>query len=924
MGFVGRHAELALLRERLRVAQQGRPAMVLVAGEPGVGKTRLATEAAGLPQARDFHVAWGHCRETEGAPAYWPWTQALRTALRHLPDEDIPAEAAEVRPLLDLSTALTGTDRFRLFDAVGRVLEQVAQCRPLLLVFDDLHRADSPSLRLLRFVAGGIRDVPLLLLGTYRHTEIDHTHALVQLAEDEAGRERFSLLSLDGLSLQETLGLVEQVVGTDSRFDVQAVHEQTGGNPFFLTEVLRGDPHGSVPATVEAAIRARVRRLPEPGRQLLRSAAVLGREVDSRLLGLLTGRPPTEVTESLEPALAAGLLIGHSRVAGAYRFAHVLVQQVLYAGLSDTERERLHDHATEVLDGLSDADVTASEIAGHALRATGVAGGRQRAREHALRAARLAAGRLADEDAAGWYATALDVAPGTDEERVAVLCELGEVAARAALTTEARSAYERAWQLADRHGWTEVLGRAALGVGEVIVSAGTVDAALVRMLEQALARSGDTDSPLRVRLLARLAVELYWSPELPRARALATEAASAARRLDDGGALAAALAAQQFVLRGPRLLDERLRLGAELVALANRLGDEELELHARRLQVSDRLQRDLVAADAELAALAAFAEHTRRPLARWYVLIHRAMRASIRGHYDQALAFVDEMEALGRRIDAQPTSIYAVGQRFVVLRDLGRTGEVEAELRDVCAWYPIFATTRAMLAVHLAETGRCEEAGVLLDALAADRCASAPPDSLWLATVALLAETAARLDRADHAETLADLLAPFSGQAIVQGVVCWYGAADYYLGLAMGACGRLDDADEHFAAARRFHQAWAATPFLATTLADHAALLGHRDAPGDRQRAQQLAAEASEHARRIGLTRLPAPPSGGLTTRERDILERLTAGDTNKQIAGQFGISVHTVERHVTNIYNKIGARNRADATAFAFREHRT
>lgn len=920
--LVGRSDAWAALDHALEAAGEGQPQLVVVSGEPGIGKTRLVAEFAEHAEAGAV-VAWGRCRETEGAPAYWPWTQVLRTVFRHLSDEEIPAETEEVTPLLDLSTASTGTDRFRVFEAVGRVLEQVAQRWPLLLVFDDLHRADYPSLRLLRFVAGGIGDVPLLVLTTYRHTEIDPDHALVQLAEDKAGNERFSLLSLEGLSLQETVGLVEQVVGADSHLDVQAVHDQTGGNPFFLTEVLRSDPHGGVPATVEAAIRARVRRLPEPGRQLLRSAAVLGRDVDSRLLGCLTERSPTEVAESLEPALAAGLLIAHPGVAGAYRFAHVLVQQVLYAGLSDSERERLHDHATEVFEGLSDADVTASEIAGHALRATGVAGGRQRARAHALRAARLAAGRLAYEDAAGWYATALEVAPGTDEQRVAVLCELGEVAARAALTTEATNAYDRAWQLADRHGWTGVLGRAALGVGEVVVSAGTVDAGLVRMLEQALARGGDTDSPLRVRLLARLAVELYWSPELPRARALATEAVSAARRLRDDGALAAALAAQQFVLRGPGRLDERLHLGEELVALASRLGDEEVELHARRLQVPDRLQRDLIAADAEIAAFAAFAEHTRRPLARWYVLIHRAMRAGICGHYDQALAFVDEMEALGCRIDAQPTPIYGLGQRFVVLRDLGRAGEVEAELRDVCARYPIFATTRAMLAVHLAETGRSGEAGVLLDALAADRCASAPPDSLWLATVALLAETAARLERADHAETLADLLAPFSGQAIVQGVVCWYGAVDYYLGLAMGACGRLDDADAHFVAARRFHQAWAATPFLGATLADHAALLDNRDAPGDRQRARQLAAEASEHARRVGLTRLPAPRFGGLTSRERDILGRLTAGDTNKQIAGQFGISVHTVERHVTNIYNKIGARNRADATAFAFRGHR-
>jgi DNA-binding CsgD family transcriptional regulator len=920
MGLVGRRAELAVLREYLHTVRERHCGLVLVAGEPGVGKTRLATEAADLARARGFHVAWAHCRETEGAPAYWPWTQALRAVLRQVPAEDHPEEAADLAPLLELSAAApSGADRFRLFDAAIRLLERVAELRPLLLVFDDLHRADAPSLRLLRFVAAGAGDAPLLLLGTYRDTEVGYDDPLTRLVGENVSSERCSLLHLSGLNVEETRDLMAQLLGPEAPIDVAELHERTGGNPFFVTEVLRGDPHAGVPATVEAAIRARLRALPQDTTEALGAAAVLGRDIDTGLLARLTDRPRDKVADALAPAMRAGLLVPHPELAGTYRFVHVLVQQVGYTDLGETEREHLHDQAVRVLEAQPETTVAASDLASHAVRAAAVPGGRSRAHAHALRAARRAAARLAYEEAARWYAAALDVA--RDEQRLDVLLELGDVAGRAGLSTDARSAYEEAWQLAASRGTLPLLGQAALGVGDIVVSAGTVDAGLVRLLEQTLSRIGGQDPYLRVRVLARLAVELYWGPDLARARALARQAVSAARRLGDDHALAAALDAEQFVLRGPGLLEVRVRLGEELVALASRLGDEELELRARRLLVPDRLQQHhLPAADAELESLAAFAGQTRRPLARWYVLMYRATRATIVGRYDDALGLIDEMEALGQRIDAQPTPIYALAQRFVVLRDLGRVHDVENPLRDLCARYPIFATTQAMLALLLAESGRRDEAAVLFESLTADRCESAPPDSLWLATIALLAETAARLGDAGRGETLYELLAPFAGQAIVQGVVSWYGAVDYYLGLAAGASGRVDDAEAHLEAARRFHERWGAVPFLAATLADHSALLRRRDAPGHRQRARTLAAEAQGHARRIGMARLLPASGSGLTAREHEVLEQLADGASNKEIARRLVISVHTVERHVANIYTKLGVRNRAEATAVALR----
>lgn len=921
--LIGRHAELAVLRERLDLATAAGGGLVLVAGEPGVGKTRLAAEAGALAHGLGFHVAWARCRETEGAPAYWPWTQALRAVLASLPHADRPAEAAEVAPLLDVAaSAPVGADRFGLFDAVARLLAMVAARRPLLIILDDLHRADAPSLRLLRFAAGGGPVPGLLLLGTYRDTDLDDDHPLAAFVGDAVSGGDCTLLPVAGLRAAETAELVERLAGADAA-DASTLHERTGGNPFFLIEVLRSDG-GAAPATVEAAIRSRVRALPEATRRLLAAASILGRSFDPGLLHLLVDRPRGDVARALEPAVTARLVGPAPQAGHAWQFAHALVQQTLYADLPQDRREALHDRAVRLLESTAEGgSVAASDLATHALRATGVDGGRARARRHALAAARAAAQRLAYEDAADCLAAALAVGGQDDADRADTLLELGRLAGRGGLTGQARAAFTEAWRLAVHQGSSERMAAAALGLGHVVVSAGVVDGELVRLLERTLP-SVDGNESLRARLLARLAVELYWSAELPRARELAGEAVGLARRLADAQVLASALEAQQFVSRGPGDLAARLRLGREAVTLAGSLADETLELGSRRLLIAEQLQHDPVAADTDIAALETFAAHTRRPLARWYALLFRGIRATMCGRYEEALAHAADMEALGQRIDAQPTTTYAVGQRLQVLRDLGRGPEAEGTLRDVCARYPIFATTRAMLARLLAESGRADEAGAILDSLAVDGFAAVPPDSLWLATLALLTDVAAHLDRADEAAVLYDRLSPYAGQAIMQGLVGWYGAVDHYLGVAASTAGRPDAGEVHLTAARNLHQQWGAAPFVVDTLAAYATLLRRRGGPGDAERAGRISATASAQAQRIGMRRLARRGAAGgvseLTAREREVLDRLAAGDSNKEIARSLVISVHTVERHVANVYTKLGVRNRAAATAHALR----
>ncbi len=282
------------------------------------------------------------------------------------------------------------------------------------------------------------------------------------------------------------------------------------------------------------------------------------------------------------------------------------------------------------------------------------------------------------------------------------------------------------------------------------------------------------------------------------------------------------------------------------------------------------------------------------PLARWYVLVNRCVLAALSGE-PHALALVRETAAFGQRIGAGPAEMYGAVQRFALLRPLGRSAECEQELRAAAVRYPRLATLRCALAVLLAEEGRGDEAVALLERLTDDDCAAVPPDALWLASVSLLVLAAARLERLTELVALERLLAPHAGKIVLQGLaVCW-GAVDQYLGVAHAALRRWDDAEQAFRVALRVHQDWRAEPLV------RASLEGLSDVAERRRAAER-------------------PVEGGLTARERQVLGLLQGGAANKQIARELGISVRTVERHVTNLYSKIGARSRSQATALGLR----
>src|SRR5947199_7997440 len=599
--FVGRHHELVELRAGLEDAVTGRGRFFLVVGEAGVGKTRLVEELGREAAEQGHLVLWGRCWEGEGAPPYWPGIQVTRTHLRIAHAETLSggADAAGAPYLAQLVPELGGLQspappvppqsehaRFYLFDAVATFLRSRPDHTPLVLVFDDLQWADTPSLLLLQFLVHELRDTAMLVVATYRAMEARQNPHVAEILGALARDGRH--LPLSGFGEGEVALFIEGKTGRSaSAALVEAVHRETEGNPFFVDEVVhllaaegaleRRDetvaPRLPVPQGVREAIRRRLAPLPAPCRDALTFASVVGREFGLGALQRACGLGADALLEVLRPALGREILVPDPRTAGRYRFVHALIRETIYEELGAAERARLHGRIAEVLEALHQMDPTPhlATLAHHFLEAVPAAGA-EKAIAYSARAARHAEASLAYEDAAVLFERALDVLaegrPADARERCELLLARGGAQWKAGDGPAARKTFRQAADIARRIGDALLLARSALGfAGEgsrlLWVRSGVVDRPRIELLEEALDALGDRDPGLRVRLLARLAINLYWAPEAERVLAVSEEAIRLARQLGDPRDLAAALRARLIALWRPETAEARLAIADE-------------------------------------------------------------------------------------------------------------------------------------------------------------------------------------------------------------------------------------------------------------------------------------------------------------------------------------------------------------------------
>ena len=395
--FVGRQREMAELKAALDDALSGQGQLVMLAGEPGIGKTRTAQELASYAENRGAKVLWGRCYEAEGTPPYWPWVPALRGYVQQASAEQLAAEMGLAAAIAELVPTLRGklpdletppaleseAARFRLFDSITTFLSNASQNQPLMLVLDDLHWADRSSLQLLEFLARELGESRLLLVGCYRDTELSRQHPLSETLAQLSREPVFRRQILRGLGQDELGQFIESTTGVQLSQDLtDTLYAHTEGNPFFMTEVVRllsedgelidrdissGDGI-RIPEGVREVIGQRLNRLSEPCNQVLSTASIIGREFDFRLLVSLNKESTEDGTlEAVEDALAARVIEEPSRTMDRYQFSHALIQETLAQELSTTRRVRLHARIAEGLEELygEDAETHAAELAHH-------------------------------------------------------------------------------------------------------------------------------------------------------------------------------------------------------------------------------------------------------------------------------------------------------------------------------------------------------------------------------------------------------------------------------------------------------------------------------------------------------------------------------------------------------------------------------
>jgi class 3 adenylate cyclase len=896
--FVGRKAVLETIRGLSEEADQGNRILVVVTGEPGIGKTHLAAAAARRAREAGALVLYGYSDEEPLAP-FQAFRQALRWYAQRAPSArlqmEIPEHSRALLRLVPELTAILGVlppegdyevERYRLFEAVDGWFASMAESQPVLLVLDDVHWADEPTLLLLRHLARSTSRSRLMIIALCRDDEPVHRAKVRGLLANAVRAGRVEHLSLEGFATDESLALFESfagrsghTVGRQEAALAERLCRETRGNPFFLREVLRhlvetgviSEVGGrwtvrtdiaqlAVPDTVRDVIAERTARLSVAAQAVLPLAAVAGNEFYEDVVVASQGLDPEEVAVALEEASAARLLM-ESEAPGQWRFAHALVRQSLYEELSRTRRSRLHRRVAVILQAKFHDCVAAhaAELAFHYAEGA-AAGSAAEALVFARMAGEGATAEAAYEAAAGHYAKALDVLSryGGNEagDRADLLLALGTACNRAGDVAKGQVAFLEAASIARTLGHDDLLAEAALGYGGVLpASPDPMDMRGQRLLEEALARLESNESAPRALVTARLAHWTYWSSPRSRRADMCQQAQLMARQVGDLRTLAEVLASSYWALDGPDELDRQQRVGQEIEELGRRVGDVDIALQGLKCRLHAMLALgDHPAADSVAAQLGSLAKTARQPEYLRFVPIYQARSAVLQGAFDDAERLATEATTLMGVTGHADAVRVRLAQLLPLRWFVGTMPTLESAVTRLLTRSPHRLVLRTALAWILAESGDVEGARRQLGDLDATVFDGDHSFDFWsvLAATAIVAE---RLDDANWAKVVYEAGKPYASCNCIAGQTAFYGAAAHHLGVMATLLGNHDDAVEHLAFALDRHRAMVARPWIALTQVAMARTLRARGAVGDDAEAREMIAAASSVA-----TELPASP----------------------------------------------------------------
>jgi DNA-binding SARP family transcriptional activator len=841
--FADRQPERERLAQVLKQARSLGNRSAFVTGEAGIGKTRLVSEVAREAHAAGTLVLAGRCDEGLDLP-YQPFVEALEHLVEHAPKELLEDHVAHygdslVRLVPALADRVSGEptvmprasefefERYVLFRAIEGLLAAPSAGGSVLLVVEDLHWADLPTLKLLRRLLASARRSPLVVLCTCRVSELPEEHPLRELLADlhrEPHVLRIDLAGLEGDDVIELLrGIADGPLETADDEFVSALEASTGGNPFFITELVRSlvetgtvaneggcwqlspgvELATDLPLSITETLARRIGRVDEEVRRCLSVAAVVGTEFDMESVSQVMGGQAA--AEPLDRAVASAVLLEVPGQPTHFRFAHALMQRYLYRGLGAVRRAELHRQVALAMEARADESRWPSaELARHWVAAGGAEAGT--ALGYAIRAGDEALAKLAPDEARRWYQLSLDLLgqqPDPPEDEVCdLLIKRGE-AERLAGELSFRETLLGAAELAQRLGDDRKLVRAALANTRGMQSeTGIVDDARLATLEAALRVVGDGDSRERAHLLAMQAAELMYSREWERRGRLSDEALAISRRLEDPDALSTVLNMRFVTLLAPQTYAERQANTVEAVAAAERLNDPRARFYAYHWRGYSCIEAgDITAARAWAARAREIAERFREPTDLWLARADAANLAIIAGELEHADRLAGAAFEIGRHSEPDALACYAA-QRTSIAFDSGRLGELIPMLEQAVQANPGVPGFRADLALALSEDMRFEEAQTILDQAAAVSFRDIPQDVTWLAVACIYAQVSSRLGCRSAARTLYGLLEPWAEQIAFPAFGVW-GPVQLYLGSLALALEDVEGAERHLAKAAR-------------------------------------------------------------------------------------------------------------------------
>jgi len=880
--FAGRQKELDLLTSTFGAVSSGATRLVLVAGEPGIGKTRLTSEMGSRALDAGAIVLAGRSDEFVGIP-YQPYVESLRWRISQPGGVDqlgdraaelvrLAPELLSILPDLGAPTESSAeAERIALFEGVRGWLASLAAEHPVVLVLDDLHWSDMGSLLLLRHIIATNPVARLLVVATYRDTDLDRTHPLSSVLAEFHRRGDVERIALDGLDTMEVTDLVTLTAGHElDDAGINLVHglvDDTGGNPFFVSEVLRHLAESGVltlrdgrwvaveegatylPEGIRQVVGRRLTALSAETQRILTCAAVIGPRFGLDLLALVCDLAIDDVLDALDPAIAAHLVLDIG--VGEYQFAHALVRSTLHAEITTTRRARLHLSVAQTLEKLhpDDLDVVTNELAYH-WGEVGVMDASDPAFSYARRAAELATERVAPYEAVKWYRIAIERLDGADPRiHAELLCDLG-IAESITGEPEWGATLIAAAQRA------ETLGESALMIRALSVDRRTAqtshaqepDLPRISLLERALER-GPYDLGTTCRLKFLLAAELLYTGDFSRRQQLYEEASDGSNALSDPKEWFFATRESGTAAPFTALTRENCELGRARTrdAIAAFRESSELEplIYAYWALTFYEVTLGSSTLDTSVDEFEALALAWPHPLLRSQIQQSRFFVELKSGRSAGAAQAFSEFEHWARICGSTDTQIYG----GLVALQVSREADGIAWATAAFEQSPILERERhdgvpgvvtALMAQCLAEAGELDEAAQLVDQAFRHGFKNQFDDASLPIGRAAWSETAAKLRDKNACEALIDLFLPYHDTHLATGFF-YAGSMARYLAILFAAVGDHVSADGWFTQAIANHASFRTPPWLARTRIDWAEDLHRR---GEVERAGEQARQA--------------------------------------------------------------------------------